>query len=62
VTASAPAQKKKDCGCDCGGRCQETAKSSGKAQPSANGEPDFSKMTPAEKIAYHKARWDRVLG
>jgi len=25
-------------------------------------EPDFSKMTAAEKIAYHKARWDRILG
>jgi hypothetical protein len=24
--------------------------------------PDFAKMTPAQKIAYHKARWDRVLG
>jgi hypothetical protein len=24
-------------------------------------EPDFSKMTAAEKIAYHKARWDRIL-
>jgi hypothetical protein len=27
-----------------------------------SGEPDFTKMTPAEKIAYHKARWDRILG
>jgi hypothetical protein len=27
-----------------------------------NGQPDFSRMTPAEKIAYHKARWDRILG
>jgi hypothetical protein len=26
------------------------------------GEPDFQKMTPAERIAYHKARWDRILG
>jgi len=25
-------------------------------------EPDFTKMTAAEKIAYHKARWDRILG
>ncbi len=25
-------------------------------------EPDFSKMTPAQKVAYHKARWDRILG
>lgn len=27
-----------------------------------NGEPDFSRMTAAEKIAYNKARWDRILG
>jgi hypothetical protein len=25
-------------------------------------EPDFTKMTPAQKVAYHKARWDRILG
>ncbi|MBI2806904.1 MAG: hypothetical protein HYX68_18140 [Planctomycetes bacterium] len=25
-------------------------------------EPDFSKMTPAEKVAYHRARWQRILG
>jgi hypothetical protein len=29
---------------------------------SANGTVDFSKMTPAEKVAYHKAKWDRILG
>jgi hypothetical protein len=28
----------------------------------ANGRPDFSKMTAAQKLAYHKSRWDRVLG
>jgi hypothetical protein len=28
----------------------------------ANGEPDFAKMTAAQKIAYHRARWDRILG
>jgi hypothetical protein len=27
-----------------------------------NGEPDFSRMTAAQKIAYHKSRWDRILG
>lgn len=26
------------------------------------GGPDFSKMSPAEKIAWNKARWDRVVG
>src|SRR5207302_9769229 len=27
-----------------------------------NGEPDFATMTAAQKIAFHKARWDRILG
>jgi hypothetical protein len=27
-----------------------------------NGTVDFTKMTTAQKIAYHKARWDRILG
>ncbi len=27
-----------------------------------NGTVDFTKMTAAQKIAYHKARWDRILG
>ena len=27
-----------------------------------NGEPDFSKMTAAQKVAYHRPRWDRILG
>jgi hypothetical protein len=31
-------------------------------KPSANGTPDFSKMTAAQKVAYHKAKWDRILG
>ncbi len=28
----------------------------------ANGAVDFAKMTSAQKIAHHKAKWDRVLG
>jgi hypothetical protein len=28
----------------------------------AHAAPDFRKMTPAQKIAHHKARWDRILG
>jgi hypothetical protein len=39
-------------GCACG--CQAPA--------AGGGEVDFTKMTAAEKIAYHKSRWDRVLG
>jgi hypothetical protein len=48
VTAAAKAAH--DGNCSCNGRA------------TANGEPDFTKMTPAQKIAYHKARWDRILG
>jgi hypothetical protein len=45
---------KKDCGCGCNGSCA--------TMTAGNGEPDFTKMTAAEKIAWHKARWDRILG
>src|SRR5579875_920481 len=31
-------------------------------KPEANGTVDFTKMTAAQKIAYHKARWNRILG
>jgi hypothetical protein len=50
---------KKDCGCGCNGAGTCAPKA---AQPSANGQPDFTKMTPAQKVAYHRARWDRILG
>jgi len=29
---------------------------------SSEGEPDFATMTPAQKVAYQRARWDRILG
>lgn len=32
------------------------------AKTETNGAVDFTKMTAAQKIAYHKARWDRILG
>ncbi|HYT88496.1 MAG TPA: hypothetical protein VEL76_07290 [Gemmataceae bacterium] len=32
------------------------------AVPVVNDEPDFRTMTAAQKVAYHKARWDRILG
>jgi len=32
------------------------------AKGETNGTVDFSKMTTAQKVAYHKARWDRILG
>src|SRR5262249_48303355 len=52
--AIAPARAKKDCGCGCNGACATNT--------TAAGEPDFKKMTQAEKIAWHKAKWDRILG
>jgi hypothetical protein len=42
--------------CHCGCKNGQTKKAS------CNGEPDFSMMTSAQKAAYQKARWDRVLG
>ncbi len=51
---------KKDCGCGCGGSAACAPKA--KAEPSANGEPDFTKMSPAQKVEYHRARWSRILG
>lgn len=40
--------------------CACTDEKAGMAE--ANGTVDFSKMTTAQKVAYHKARWDRILG
>jgi hypothetical protein len=57
--------KEKDHG-SCACRCSIPPKQS---EPAPNGatsspreEPDFTTMSPAQKIAYHKARWDRILG
>jgi hypothetical protein len=58
---STPNGKKADCGCGNGsGKCQE--KPAGTEKSVGDATPDFAAMTPAQKIAYHKARWDRVLG
>lgn len=60
--------KKADCGCGCGGKGKAAGACSTKA-PATNGktkaplaEPDFSRMTQAEKLAYNKARRDRIFG
>ncbi|HZT81934.1 MAG TPA: hypothetical protein VFA26_17035 [Gemmataceae bacterium] len=34
----------------------------GGARAAGDGQPDFAKMTAAEKVAWHRARWDRILG
>jgi hypothetical protein len=55
---------KQSVGCACKSTgtaaCACTDKKSKKAE--TNGTVDFTKMTAAQKIAYHKARWDRILG
>jgi hypothetical protein len=59
--SSAPGStKKKACACGCNG--QKKACPAPAEATAANGEPDFKKMTAAQKVAYHRARWDRILG
>jgi hypothetical protein len=41
--------------CACG--CQR-----GTSRKEPSGAPDYAKMTPSQKIAFQKARWDRILG
>jgi hypothetical protein len=55
------AEKKAGCACQCA--CQEKkVPAATETKAEGNGEPDFGRMTPAQKVAYHKARWDRILG
>jgi hypothetical protein len=46
------------CACRCPKEA-EVAHTNGKAESK---EPDFRSMTVAQKIAWHKAKWDRILG
>jgi hypothetical protein len=58
--AAKAAAKPAGCACGCKGKARQPVAIEKVA--SANGEPDFSKMTAAQKVAYHRARWDRILG
>jgi hypothetical protein len=67
ATVSIPAPKKAVCDkkkgvCSCG--CSKNGKKNGAAAVAEkiDNEPDFSKMTTAQKVAYHRARWNRILG
>ncbi len=51
--------EKESCSCKCS--CQDENKPK-EDMAATNGQPDFSKMSAAQKIAWHKARWDRILG
>jgi hypothetical protein len=61
-TTAQKTKKKAACACGCGS-CDTKKEPTGRTSTeSTNGEPDFAHMTPAQKMAYHKARWDRILG
>jgi hypothetical protein len=63
VVVSAPAPEKSKAACAC--HAKPLSKKDGcgcNGAAKANGEVDFTKMTAAQKMAYHKARWDRILG
>jgi hypothetical protein len=57
VIVSAPPAAEQKPACACQHKHEQAA-----ATPASNGVVDFTKMTTAEKVAYHKARWDRILG
>jgi hypothetical protein len=61
ISVPQPPASKAECAC----KGQVTYACNGKkdeAKAAANGAVDFTTMTPAQKIAYHKAKWDRILG
>ncbi len=54
--AATPDPAHANCACQCNDKKPE------KAAAAPNGKTDFSRMTPAQKVAFHRARWDRILG
>lgn len=75
ITANSASASAKDtaqsaASCGCGGpshhACQCDSKPAAKrgphVSPAAQGEPDFTKMTRAEKLAWNQARRDRIFG
>jgi len=62
VVVSAGSKPAATAGCACPCKKVKEAAPPAKAESNGHGEPDFQRMTPAEKIAYHRARWDRILG
>jgi hypothetical protein len=53
--------KHDDCGCGCKGTCG-SKKPEAKASKEPSGQPNFRKMTSAQKVAYHLDRWNKILG
>jgi hypothetical protein len=60
--ARLPGAKPAGCPCGCNGAAKVCKPPEAKVETTGNGVPDFSTMTAAQKVAYHKARWDRILG
>jgi hypothetical protein len=56
--------RRQDCACGCqyGTDGKKEKRPAASAELNDDGGPDFAKMTSLQKIAYHKARWDRILG
>jgi hypothetical protein len=54
------AEAKAGCSCKCA--CQEKKMEAPTEIAASNGEPEFDKMSAAQKIAFHRAKWDRILG
>jgi hypothetical protein len=50
------------CACQCSTKAKKADRAPAESVPLGNSEVDFAKLTPAQKIAYHKAQWDRILG
>ena len=62
AVASAGSKPAARAGCACPCKEAKEATPAAKSESNGHGEPDFMRMTATEKIAYHKARWDRILG
>jgi hypothetical protein len=60
--ANAGRQKSPGCACGCGSTCKDRTQAPASPSEDVDPKPDFQRMTTAEKMAYHKARWDRILG
>jgi len=64
--STAPKATRHDCGCggpsadEC--HCHDHGAKASSDIGSSNGQPDFSKMTRAEKLAYNQAKRDRIFG
>jgi hypothetical protein len=55
-------EKSGSCACGCSGGKKDGKCSQTETPVSPETDPDFRTMSRAQKIAYHKARWDRILG